>query len=72
MNPKELKICIDKSVEYDVKYPSDKKIIDELISVVTTSSLKQEMLHDDNNTFSKFISSILTKKKRNKKNVRKT
>ncbi len=64
MSSKELKICIDKSVEYVVTYPNDKNTIEQLISIVTTPKLKQEILNDKENTFQNFIGSILTKKKR--------
>ena len=63
MNSSELKVCIDSGIEYVVKYP-DKEKIDELISIITDSSKKQNLLLDTENTFQNFISDILKQRKK--------
>lgn len=62
LNAAGMRTILDNGIEYIVKYPKNKKIIDKLLNIITSTSEKQKYLEKLEYNFDDFISELFEQK----------
>lgn len=57
-----MRTILDNGIEYIVKYPKNKKTIDKLLNIITSTSEKQKYLEKLEYNFDDFISELFEQK----------
>ena len=62
LNAAGMRTILDNGIEYIVKYPKNKKTIDNLLNIITSTSEKQKYLEKLEYNFDDFISELFEQK----------